>query len=347
MRGAREAGVVRADRHLDAVEQAFGEFLPVEIFARHRAHGLVHGLVVVRGRDDQVAHRDQVVVADAVVVDQRAARRLDDAHAFADALPRRHQVAREDVRVGEQLLDHLGGMQRLDHARPVVGQRGVHRRALAAGDEDLPLRLGPRRRDEVAVLHPRQRADAVPAQLAAERLQVRELHVGPGPHFLLDQLEVALITRAIEHDLACGIARAQHAVIEIHGAVGAHQRQHVGTEAAETVVQAGIALVQLPRDSHGVLCPGDGLADVALQHVAVFAADVLVHAAGHRARAVHALAGGDADHLLAELAQHHALLGDVRVLLDHADDVALLHLGVEAEQQVGRREVEEVQRMRL
>jgi N6-adenosine-specific RNA methylase IME4 len=65
MRGAAQAGVVGADRHFDVVEQAFGDRAAVEIFARHRAHGLVHGLVVVRGADDQVAHRDQVVVAHA------------------------------------------------------------------------------------------------------------------------------------------------------------------------------------------------------------------------------------------------------------------------------------------
>jgi hypothetical protein len=61
---------------------------------------------------------------------------------------------------------------------------------------------------------------------------------------------------------------------------------------------------------------------------------------------MHPLAGGDADDLLAELAQQHALAGDVRMGLGHADDVALGGR-VEAEQQVGRGEVEEVQGVRL
>jgi hypothetical protein len=79
-------------------------FAAVEVLARHRAHGLVHGLVVVRGGDDQVAHRDQVVVADAVVVDQRAARRLDDADAFARARAAWPSGRRaEHVRVVQQL----------------------------------------------------------------------------------------------------------------------------------------------------------------------------------------------------------------------------------------------------
>jgi hypothetical protein len=62
---------------------------------------------------------------------------------------------------------------------------------------------------------------------------------------------------------------------------------------------------------------------------------------------MHPLAGGDADHLLAELAQQHALPGDLRVGAGDADDVALLHRRFEAEQQVGRRQVEEVQRVGL
>jgi hypothetical protein len=56
---------------------------PSQVLACHRTHGFIHGLVVVGGGHDQVAARDQVVVAHIVVMDQRAARRFDDAHATA------------------------------------------------------------------------------------------------------------------------------------------------------------------------------------------------------------------------------------------------------------------------
>jgi hypothetical protein len=39
-----------------------------------------------------------------------------------------------------------------------------------------------------------------------------------------------------------------------------------------------------------------------------------------------ALARGDADQFLSELAQQDALLGDVRMRLRHADDVAQVHV---------------------
>ena len=60
-----------------------------------------------------------------------------------------------------------------------------------------------------------------------------------------------------------------------------------------------------------------------------------------------ALLGQALDHLLAELAQRNAVLGERRVVLDHADDVAPGRIGIEAEQQIRRREMEEAQRVRL
>jgi hypothetical protein len=62
----------------------------------------------VRGGDDQVGADHQVVLADAVVVDQGAARRLDHADAAFLALAGGHQVGADDVVVVQQVLDGLG-----------------------------------------------------------------------------------------------------------------------------------------------------------------------------------------------------------------------------------------------
>ncbi len=226
-------------------------------------------------------------------------------------------------------------MQHLDHARPVVGQRRVDRLALAPGDKLAALRFGQRAGDEVAVLQPRQRPHAVPAQLGPQALEEGELHVGPGLDFFFDQVEVALIAGAVEDDLACGVTRPDNAVVQVQRAVGAHQREHVGTKTAEAVIQRRVLRMQLFGNRHGVLRPADHLRHVALQQRTVLEADMLVNAARHRTGAVHPLARRGANHLLAEFAQQHALPGDVGVRLRHADDVAPVHFGVEAEQQVG------------
>jgi hypothetical protein len=62
---------------------------------------------------------------------------------------------------------------------------------------------------------------------------------------------------------------------------------------------------------------------------------------------VDALAGGHADHFLAELPEQHTLAGQLGVLGGESDDVAPSGLGIEAEQQVRGREMEKMQRMRL
>ena len=53
------------------------------------------------------------------------------------------------------------------------------------------------------------------------------------------------------------------------------------------------------------------------------------------------------DDFLAELAGQHALPGEIGKRRRHAEDVALADLALEAEQQIGRGEVEEMQRVRL
>ena len=185
---------------------------PVEEARRDGADRLVHRLVVVGGRDDEVAIGDEVVLADAVVMDQRAARRLDDADPFA---ARRalvgHQVRADDVGVVEQLARQLGRVQHLDHARPMIEQGAVQRLAAAERDELAPLLLRLRRRQEVADLHARQRPDAIPALFRAERLDVRELHVAPGLDLLAQDLRVGRIVDRDRRSVPPSASRARKA----------------------------------------------------------------------------------------------------------------------------------------
>ena len=106
------------------------------------------------------------------------------------------------------------------------------------------------------------------------------------------------------------------------------------------LVQPGDEIDRLAR-------PADDLVDVAAQRVALVDVQRLVHAAGNDAGAVNALADDVADDFLAPLARHHAALGEIREGRRDADDVALADLAVETEQQIGRSEMEEVQRVRL
>ena len=53
------------------------------------------------------------------------------------------------------------------------------------------------------------------------------------------------------------------------------------------------------------------------------------------------------DHLLTEFAQRDAVLGERRMVFDHANDIAPGRIGIKAEQQIGRGEMKETQRVGL
>ena len=105
--------------------------------------------------------------------------------------------------------------------------------------------------------------------------------------------------------------------------------------------------MQLDHEPDRRLRPVDDLVDPGAHRIAIGDAERLVHSARNDAGAVNALAGDMRDDLLPELARHHALHREIRKRRGDADDVALGDLALEAEQQVGRGEMEEMQRMRL
>ena len=115
----------------------------------------------------------------------------------------------DDVGIVEQLARQLGRVQHLDHPRPVIHERAMQRLAAADRDEVPPLGLGKRRRQKIAHLHARERPDAIPALLRAERLDVRELHIGPVLDVLLKQVLVGRGVDVVEDRAAVGVAGAQ------------------------------------------------------------------------------------------------------------------------------------------
>ena len=71
------------------------------------------------------------------------------------------------------------------------------------------------------------------------------------------------------------------------------------------------------------------------------------HAAGSAPGGVNAFAAYQLDDALPELAQADAAAGEIEVVFDQAEEIPLLGRGIHAQQQVGRREMEEAQRVGL
>ena len=117
----------------------------------------------------------------------------------------------------------------------------------------------------------------------------------------------------------------------------------IRVEGAKTGHLLEVAQRVFARQRDGLTAPGQHLVEVGEQEVALGQRQILVDASGNRAGAVDLLSRRGPDDLLTELAHLHALERETGVLLDDTDDVAFRDRSVETEQQVGRREVEEMQ----
>ena len=181
----------------------------------------------------------------------------------------------------------------------------------------------------------------------AERPDVRELHVTPVLDVFLENALVGRVIDLVEDRAAVGVARPQSPVIEIESAALVDETHHVGGRFAEGFVEARIGLVELDDETDRLAAPIDDLVDRGAHRIAIGDAQRLVHAARDDAGAVNALSRDVADHFLPELARQHAAPGEIGESRSDSDDVALGDLALEAEQQVRRGEVKEVQRVRL
>ena len=141
-------------------------------------------------------------------------------------------------------------------------------------------------------------------------------------------------------------------MIEVEGAVLADETEVVRRELGEAVDEVLVGPVIALEEIDGRLGPFDHPVDRqgvgALEEaVALLGAEVLVDPSRDGAGAVDLLARGRQDDLLAELAQENGPRGQLLVEGDDADDVAHGRVGVHAQEEVGRGQVEEVQSVRL
>ena len=136
-------------------------------------------------------------------------------------------------------------------------------------------------------------------------------------------------------------------MVEVQRAALVDEAHHVGAQLSEALVEVRIGLMQPDDEPDRFAAPFDDLVNAGAHRVAIGDAQRLVHAARDDAGAVNALSRDVADHFLPELARHDAALGEIGESRGDSDNVALGDLALEAEQQVRRGEMKEVQRVRL
>src|ERR1019366_4750648 len=121
MRGAAKTWVKGAHYSFDAIQHAFGEFAILDIVLGCLQHALVHGVVVLAGRNHQVRPRNQAVLVHLVVMMQRATGCFCLACSLktVDSSDSAHMLVK-DQRIGEDMFDLLDAVEDVDEARMVV-----------------------------------------------------------------------------------------------------------------------------------------------------------------------------------------------------------------------------------
>ncbi len=300
--GAGEAGVVGAHSGFHAVELSLGDVTRGEVGLGDAVNRLAHGPVVVPGGDDQVDPGDHTGFVGLVMVDERAARGFDDAHAHRLGIVARvEDVVAEDVGVVEQHLHPLGGKERLDQAGVVVVQGVLHRLTAVHGAVAQPFLVGEGRIQFFDYIQAPQRADTVHAFRVTHLLVEGEFQIRPIFHMFTDVIQVILHGEAFQL-LASGIYKTDVSFIKFKPIFRGDQTEVTGGEDGELVDVGFVGFGPGAEDLNASL---DGLNiafKVSKDEVAVLLAEGFVDTAGSGKDGMDAPAADDADDLLAPFA---------------------------------------------
>jgi hypothetical protein len=141
------------------------------------------------------------------MVNEVAARRFDDANALLAPVAGRHQIV--PCRSGSLSSSRIFSTQcttSIIRAQWLVSVELLGAPPVTAF-ELLVGFIGQRRIYEACRVHPRQRADPVPAGFWPERLDERELHVGPSADILDQQFVILRIVQLVENLVTLRIER--------------------------------------------------------------------------------------------------------------------------------------------
>jgi len=86
MGGAGQARVIGADGGFDAVQHAFADLRSLHVGLCHAVNCVAHRPIVVTGGNDKIHFQQFAVFIGGVIVDERAARSFDNAHAVSSVV---------------------------------------------------------------------------------------------------------------------------------------------------------------------------------------------------------------------------------------------------------------------
>src|SRR5271165_4590724 len=252
----------------------------------------------------------------------------------------------EDQRIGEDLLDLFNAVQNLNEPRVMVVEGTLHG-AVGKLFELGQFLVRQRRAHGFDDVQPRQRAYAVAALGIAERLEVGELGVAVRLDGFADDFREPVGENAVFNYVAAGVDHPQSADGKLDRLVFVDQAHVVRLEVGEDFdlrpEPVGDLLVCGQREAD----VGVGLGDHGQDFIALCGLQRLCDAAGHNPSGMNALFAQKLNDVLSEAAQSDAGAAQFRPGGDDAEDMARFGVGLHAQQQVGRGEIKEAQRVGL
>src|SRR5208283_579545 len=351
MGGAAQTRIVDPDPVFDTVHHAFGDLgLAGHIRLGDLLNRLIDRPVVVAGGHDQIGLCHYAVVIHMVLVNQGSARGFHDSDAHGLVCTRDGPNMRiEKLRVIDQFFDLFEREQELDQACIVGIETAQHGLAVVEPSELPDLPVGSRSAGKVANVDPRKRAYSIEAGAVSisTRFIVGELHVAPGFDGLGNYLPVPVSGQARFDNPAIGVHNPEQPVVVLETTFGGNQANEkagevaVGPDLVLKVVE--VVLEQVNCDFGRI----ERLRQTLPDRIDLFGGERFTHSTGNGPGRMDGLGAQHPDDILTECSQPNAFYRKVRELLHQSDYVAGGRVALHSEQQVGRAQVEEAERVTL
>ena len=196
-------------------------------------------------------------------------------------------------------------------------------------------------------VQPRQRPHAIAPFGISERLVVGELRVAVRFHRFANHFGVTARRDTVLDRFSSGVDQAQGAIRELDRLILVDEAEVIRREVSENSDLCFERVRDLLVRSQGQVDICVGLRDHGQNLVALCGRKRLGHATGHNPARMHAFVGEQFDDALPEAPQRDAGAAQLGFGCRHAQNVPDLGIGLHAQQQIGRGEIKEAQRMRL
>ena len=342
---------------LNAVEQAFTEFVAADIGLGDLAHGAVHGQVILASRDNQVDLLQNPVIVNLVFVEEGATRRFADANPelLVDFGAAAHMFI-GNRRVGHQFGDLFQAEENFNQPRIVVMKAAGNGLAIGAKFAELGQfgvgACGAGKGTEVDPCewpHPIHALGVIQGRaITAHRFTiVGEFQIAPRLDGLADDGAVIFRRNAILDNAPFAVHHAQNAVIMFQPAFGRHQAEEIRGKVAIALNfrgKAGQAIFEQLQTQLGTgKSFGQHRGDLGTGRLA----QRIAHTAGHGPRRVDAAPAQQPNDLLPKVAQTNPPARDIGILFNQPHNVALRWVTFHAQQQVRATQMKKAERMAL